>query len=268
MGIDKGTLDKRQIFLGGACGQTTWRRDIAIPLLETAGITYFDPQIGIGEWNEEYEKVEMAYKLAADVQLFVISGETRGVAAIAEVAYLIAAGRPLALSVVDVPTGASFDAGPITDRQRDDLNRGRIFIRTMARQHNIPVFTDVHAAVEHAITLVRTTRSLDEIRAILANVECKEYRFLVEFTPGGFHLQIETEEADITTGQKMPMYGRKWFIPLSANRSDIVRTAFKASLTWEEHELREHFLYRAQRVFGPHIDLDKLANLGEDSHDR
>ena len=32
------------VFLGGACGSTTWRRDVAIPYLKREGLTYWNPQ--------------------------------------------------------------------------------------------------------------------------------------------------------------------------------------------------------------------------------
>ena len=32
------------VFLGGACGATTWRKDVAIPYLEREGLTYWNPQ--------------------------------------------------------------------------------------------------------------------------------------------------------------------------------------------------------------------------------
>ena len=33
-----------EVFLGGTCGQSTWRKDIAIPHLQRSGITFFNPQ--------------------------------------------------------------------------------------------------------------------------------------------------------------------------------------------------------------------------------
>ena len=32
-----------QVFLGGSCNPTTWRTEIAIPMLKTFGITYYNP---------------------------------------------------------------------------------------------------------------------------------------------------------------------------------------------------------------------------------
>ena len=31
------------VFLGGSCNPTTWRKDEAIPLLDSLGISYFNP---------------------------------------------------------------------------------------------------------------------------------------------------------------------------------------------------------------------------------
>lgn len=87
----------KSIFLGGACGGSTWRRDIAIPLLEAAGVSFHNPQLAPGAWTEGDEIEDMRAKAEAEVLLFVISEATRGVASVAEVAYLIASGRPLAL---------------------------------------------------------------------------------------------------------------------------------------------------------------------------
>jgi hypothetical protein len=239
---------KGQVFLGGSCGMTSWRRDIAIPALEAAGVTYWNPQLGVGEWTAEHEAIDMQRKAEADVLLFVISGRTRAVASIAEVAYLIATGRPLALVVDDVPPG-SFP------EEQDDLNRGRLFVRTMAAQHGLSVFPTVEAAVQHAIALARSAAdwlTMERLRAILDDVQFKESRFLTEECGDGFLIQLSSEEVDVKTGEPEWFTGRKWHVPRSASCDDVVRTAFKAVATWQEHETRERFLYRGKPVFGPH----------------
>jgi hypothetical protein len=58
--------------------------------------------------------------------------------------------------------------------------------------------------------------------------------------------------------------GRKWFLSNHMTRSEVVQTAFKAVLTAEEHEAREHFKYRGQSIFDPHYDVDKLVELRSD----
>ncbi|MBI2690296.1 MAG: nucleoside 2-deoxyribosyltransferase domain-containing protein [Acidobacteria bacterium] len=249
----------KQVFLGGAAGETTWRRDIAIPALAAAGVTYFDPQLGLGEWTEECEAAEMLAKDEADVLLFVISAETRGVATVAEVAYYLGIGRQLALVITDLPENSSIYGQRITDTERNDLNRGRIFLRTMANAHRVPVFATVEAAVEYAITKAKAQRvpmDLDAIRGILAEVRCGECNFRAEQIDSGFLLHISAAIPDALTQRIQDYTGRKWHIDPHASRGEIVRTALKAALTWQEHETRERFTYRGKAIFGPHCNID------------
>lgn len=58
--------------------------------------------------------------------------------------------------------------------------------------------------------------------------------------------------------------GRKWRISKHSTKSEVVQTAFKACLTWMEHELRENFTYRAVSVFSPHYDVDALVELHQE----
>ena len=88
----------------------------------------------------------MRAKAEAEVLLFVITEQTSGVASIAETAYLIGSRRPLALCL-RMLAGKSPEI--------DDVNRGRIFVGTMARQHGIPVFESEAEAARHAIALVK-----------------------------------------------------------------------------------------------------------------
>jgi raw len=144
-----------QVFLGGTCGTTTWRRACAIPLLDAAQVSYYNPQLGVGEWTEACEALEHAAKTSAQLLLFVITGETRGVASLAEVAYLLAAGRSMALMIELIAEGALVDGQTITDAERRDLNRGRLYVRAMAAQHGVCVFDTVADAVQEAIAQIQ-----------------------------------------------------------------------------------------------------------------
>ncbi|KAH9284030.1 hypothetical protein ECG_02442 [Echinococcus granulosus] len=78
-----------EVFLGGACNPTTWRKDIAIPFLEANGIPYFNPQFD--EWRPELIAQEAAAKERASCLLFVFQPHlTRGLASLVEVAYFAA----------------------------------------------------------------------------------------------------------------------------------------------------------------------------------
>jgi hypothetical protein len=234
-----------QVFLGGAAGQTTWRRDIAIPALEAAAVTYYNPQLPLGAWSEANEAAEMQAKDEAAVLLFVINHETRGVATVAEVAYYMGLGRQLALAITDIPNNATLYNRPLEQPEIDDLNRGRIFLRTMARVHNIPVFDSIEKAVQHAIQLAHPTLNLEAIKQILKDIQFGECAFQAEPSEDAFIIQIASPEYT----------GRKWHIDKSATRAEVVRTALKAALSWQEHEARELFTYRGKRIHGPHFDI-------------
>lgn len=255
---------KKQIFLGGACGTTTWRRDIAIPALEAANITYHNPQLGIGEWTTDNEAEEMRAKDEADVLLFVIDDHTRGVASVAEVAYLLAARRPLALAVTDIHKGSRVGDQIIDSTESDDLNRGRIFIRTMAAEQGVPIFQEVESAVRYAIELIGTSKSdlsLADVKSVLADIVFKNHQFNVETVSDGFQLQLSCDEVDLSNGEPSLQFGRKWHVGKRAGKSEIVQTAFKAVVTWMEHDAREHFRYKGAQVFGPHFEIDDLERL-------
>lgn len=232
-----------QVFLGGAAGTTTWRRDIAIPALESARITFYNPQLPLHAWTAAREAEEMQAKDAAQLLLFVINHETRAVATVAEVAFYMGLGRPLALAITDIPTDATLYNQPLQQPEIDDLNRGRIFLRTMAKAHRIPVFETVEEAVQHAISKLTAQQ---DMQAILADIHFPNVTFHVEDTPTAYLLQIRNEQYT----------GRKWHIEKTATRADIVRTALKAALTWQEHETRELFTYRGKPVEGPHFEVD------------
>ena len=75
------------VFLGGACNPTIWRSEIAMPMLTSAGVTYFNPQTD--DWDPEFVQVEAMMKERAEMLLFVLTKETRGIASMIETAEYI-----------------------------------------------------------------------------------------------------------------------------------------------------------------------------------
>lgn len=106
---------------------------------------------------------------------------------------------------------------------------------------------------------------LNAMRDILANCAFPAFRFQVVHDPiGKIYLQAETDTVDLDTGEPWPnCRGRKWYLSPHMTKSELVATAFKAVLTFQEHEAREQFTYRGRRVFGPHIDIDALHEVAE-----
>jgi hypothetical protein len=77
-------------------------------------------------------------------------------------------------------------------------------------------------------------------------------------------LRAQFTAKDIVTGEPAVQHTRKWLLSEHMTRSEIVATALKCVLTSEEHEAREDFTYRGQRIFGPHFDVEYLVSLCED----
>ncbi len=80
----------------------------------------------------------------------------------------------------------------------DDLNRGRIFLKTMAAEHEVPVFAAEKDATEHAISLVTRRRAAmteDRVRALLADISCGDLQFAVD------GMRLRAERAGGLTGR-------------------------------------------------------------------
>lgn len=83
-----------------------------------------------------------------------------------------------------------------------------------------------------------------QLAAVLRQVQYRQWQFRVQPKGDGFLLQprfVDPEQG--------LQGGRKWYISSHATKSEVVQTAFKACLTAEEHEVREYFTYKGQRIF-------------------
>ncbi|NOS72036.1 MAG: hypothetical protein HOP33_19175 [Verrucomicrobia bacterium] len=109
---------------------------------------------------------------------------------------------------------------------------------------------------------------LQEMRAIVCAIEFRNYHFdVIEIVCGGPRiLRARFMAKDIVTGEPEEQFTRKWLLSEHMTRSEIVATALKCVLTSEEHEAREDFLYRGQRIFGPHLDVEELVEFTKGAH--
>ena len=79
-------MKKNMIGLFGTCGKTTWRKDIAIPIIEKAGKKYFNPQRD--DWSEEHIPLEYNHLMHDKVIIHVITYETGGFGSLAETGWI------------------------------------------------------------------------------------------------------------------------------------------------------------------------------------
>lgn len=78
--------DGPEVFLGGSCNPTTWRADVAIPTLNTLGISFYNPQVS--DWTPDLIELEHRAKEKARVLFFVMDSETRATAGAIEAAHI------------------------------------------------------------------------------------------------------------------------------------------------------------------------------------
>ncbi|GLD93465.1 hypothetical protein PINS_up002057 [Pythium insidiosum] len=137
------------VFLGGSCNPTTWRRDIAVPMLRDAGIHYFNPQVD--EWYEELVAEETRAKEGAKFLLIVIDNSTRAIVSINESVEYICRGRRIVLVVENLAIGTKVDGVELTAAELADLNGARECLRRLAVKRGVSVCDDVTSAVEEII---------------------------------------------------------------------------------------------------------------------
>lgn len=105
-----------------------------------------------------------------------------------------------------------------------------------------------------------TAQNLTRTREIINNIKLPDsFDIRVSTHPEGrTFLQIRQNTFCNRTGEPYNEGGRKWDISSHATESEIVFTAWKAFLTFVEHEMRENFTYKGKKIFDPHIDVSAL----------
>ena len=113
----------------------------------------------------------------------------------------------------------------------------------------LPTFADRLAAISEDIALPTAFRLL--VRRDRAD------------DGGRYYFQIEARRRDTFTGEWGTGRGGKAYLSPYATDSELVQTAFGLYKAYAEHEVRETFLWRGRRVFGPHIDTAALWEVAE-----
>lgn len=111
--------------------------------------------------------------------------------------------------------------------------------------------------------------TLEELREIATDVQILGRGINVfQHDNGSLYIQLWYHEKCSETGEEKLQATRKWFISRHATKSEIVQTFLKAAITSAEHQVRENFLYRGRKVFGPHFNVDSLWDLCGNPEDK
>jgi hypothetical protein len=106
--------------------------------------------------------------------------------------------------------------------------------------------------------------NIKEMQSVVELISFEDYRFEVRERNGVAYLQASYTEPDIITHAPTVQQTRKWMLSEHAVKSEIVQTAFKCVNTSMEHRAREGFLYRGERVYGPHFDVEALYEAAQE----
>ncbi|CAH8470654.1 unnamed protein product [Schistosoma margrebowiei] len=145
-------LIRYDFFLGGACNPTTWRKEVAIPILDRLGLTYYNPQVD--DWSPELMELERKAKSVSDILLFVFENwRTRGLVSLLEATYLASQKKPLVLCVskvecTDFPSAAGENISKLEYHFLEEAMN--CFIQLIKRL-KIPCFSEVETAVNYAV---------------------------------------------------------------------------------------------------------------------
>ncbi|KAI6647274.1 hypothetical protein LOD99_12271 [Oopsacas minuta] len=139
------------VFLGGSCGDTTWRNDKAIPLLEENNITYYNPQLKVDQWNIRKIPEENLAKKTSKTVLFVISKDSPSIGSLTEAAYLMGVGHNVYLVVEDLDVSSKDFPYTMTATAQKDNKRARLYIRGTAKAYSVPAFSTINEAISAII---------------------------------------------------------------------------------------------------------------------
>ena len=165
------------VFLGGSCNPTTWRKDVAIPIFEKLNVGYYNPQVD--DWSPELIEKEADAKKKAKILLFVIDGMTRALTSILEAIAAICSGRRVVLVVNMVEKDAKFGDTPVTAHELEYLNDARKYLIAMAKAKGVPLYDTVEEAC-HACHSLRDKPSTHSVMAAVAKDAISNTKILFE----------------------------------------------------------------------------------------
>ena len=114
-------------------------------------------------------------------------------------------------------------------------------------------------------------QNAETFRALLGQVECGDFEFIIRERNGDFALQIQFDAFDNveqpgTLGvlrQLVRQFCRIWPLQVTMCDSEVVRTAWKAAEAATMHELEERFTFQEEMIFCPHMNVHELVKLRE-----
>ncbi|GAB0098245.1 raw [Sergentomyia squamirostris] len=136
-----------EVFLGGSCNPTTWRADVAIPTLQTLGISFYNPQVS--DWTPDLIELEHRAKEKARVLFFVIDSETRASAGAIEAAHIAGQNsKHLVLVLHPYKPHQKILNEPISTQEYIDLTRNQNLLRELVLRRGLPILDSIPSGLQ------------------------------------------------------------------------------------------------------------------------
>ena len=150
------------VFLGGSCNPTTWRKDLAIPHFKSAGITFYNPQQS--NWVPEMIELEHQAKQTSRLLFFVANEKTRNVVSMIEISYLAGKKRTLICCLSCYPDkDHRINNESLSRTERMDLQGGMTVVNDLVERKGIPVFDNIQVALECATKVIKEDVKLEDL---------------------------------------------------------------------------------------------------------
>jgi len=158
----RSTTSAYDVFLGGSCNPTTWRKDTAIPHLKGRGITFYNPQQA--NWVPEMIELEHQAKYSSQILFWVLNCETRNVASMVEVSQFSGTNRRLIVVLEPYPgPGHNISGEGITKAEFEDLENGMETVQDLIERQGIPVFSSLEVALSCTAKVLKENLSIEEL---------------------------------------------------------------------------------------------------------
>ena len=121
-----------QVFLGGVCGKTKWRKEIAIPILEDRNIAYFNPQVEEGQWDESLIAIEQKARIESKYFLFYLCAEYSSLVSMLEILHEGNSGKTIFVVLEEYQGRGGEGEG---EGYAKDVRRARSYLGEMVKDY-------------------------------------------------------------------------------------------------------------------------------------
>lgn len=175
------------VFLGGSCNPTTWRKNLAVPYLQEANVSFYNPQMDY--WSQGLIEIEHAAKENATILLYVIDIQTRNVVSYIEIANFASYHKHLVLAIYpqDIVAGSVVAGEHISSKEAEDIQEALSVLHKITAHEEVLVFNYISQALSQIVQILKDKnyQSIREDNTIHHQI-CDVFKMFDYKNPGKF----------------------------------------------------------------------------------